>query len=65
MEDLNVTAARTAMVGDSSNDILAGKGAGVVTIGCSFGYGVPDEIADADYRIGTFPEILELPIFKR
>jgi phosphoglycolate phosphatase len=65
MEDLSVTVSQTVMVGDSSNDIIAGKGAGVVTIGCSYGYGEPCEIADADFRIDTFPEILDLPIFRR
>jgi phosphoglycolate phosphatase len=63
MEELGVTAAQTAMVGDSSNDILAGKGAEVVTIGCSYGYGDISEIQDADYRIDRFPELLDLPLF--
>jgi phosphoglycolate phosphatase len=65
MEELSVTSSETVMVGDSSNDIIAGKGAGVVTVGCSYGYGGPEEITDADYRIDAFPEILDLPIFKR
>jgi phosphoglycolate phosphatase len=65
MEDLSVTASQTVMVGDSSNDIIAGRGAGVVTIGCSYGYGDPSELADADYCIDAFPEILDLPIFRR
>jgi phosphoglycolate phosphatase len=63
MADCGVTAAETAMVGDSSNDIIAGKGAGVITIGCSYGYGDISEIQDADYRIDRFPELLDLPIF--
>jgi phosphoglycolate phosphatase len=60
MEDLNVTAPHTLMVGDSVNDIAAGKGAGLVTIGCSYGYGGPEEIAGADYSINSFPELLGL-----
>jgi len=64
MEELSVSAPETVMVGDSSNDIIAGKGARVVTIGCSYGYGDRSEIADADYRIDVFPEILDLPIFR-
>ena len=65
MEELSVTAPETVMVGDSSNDIIAGKGAGVLTIGCSYGYGDTVEIADADYRIKSFPELLGLPVFNK
>jgi phosphoglycolate phosphatase len=63
MADCGVTATETVIVGDSSNDIMAGKGAGVVTIGCTYGYGEISEIEDADYRIGRFPEFLDLPWF--
>jgi phosphoglycolate phosphatase len=65
MADCGVAAPETAMVGDSSNDIIAGKGAGVITIGCSYGYGDISEIEDADYRIDRFPELLHLPLFKK
>jgi phosphoglycolate phosphatase len=54
----------TAMVGDSINDIAAGLGAGVVTIGCRYGYGEPAELADADYRIDAFAELLGLPLLR-
>jgi phosphoglycolate phosphatase len=63
LADAGVTAAETVIVGDSSNDIIAGKGAGVVTIGCTYGYGEPDELAGADYRIDRFAEIIDLPLF--
>jgi phosphoglycolate phosphatase len=65
MADLGMTAEEAVMVGDSSNDIIAGKGAGVVTIGCSYGYGDIMEVEDADYLIGNFPELPDLPIFRR
>ena len=65
MEELGVTAAETSMVGDSCNDILAGKGAGVLTIGCTYGYGEKIELADADYRVDNFAELLDLPLFTR
>ncbi len=55
-----VSAAETVMIGDSENDILAGKGAGAMTVGCTYGYGDLSELADADYRIDNFAEILEL-----
>jgi len=65
MEELGVKAAETIMVGDSSNDIIAGKGAGVVTIGCTYGYGDMDELTGADYRIDRFVELTGLPLFDR
>jgi phosphoglycolate phosphatase len=63
MADLGFVPGETAMVGDSSNDIIAGKGAGVVTVGCSYGYGDISEIQDADYRVDSFPELIDLPLF--
>lgn len=65
MADLGATSAETVMVGDSSNDIIAGKGAGVVTIGCSYGYGEMSELDGADYRIDRFAALLELPLFRK
>jgi phosphoglycolate phosphatase len=62
MADCGVTAAETAIVGDSSNDMIAGKGAGVVTIGCTYGYGELEELAGADYRIDRFAELKDLPL---
>ncbi|HEY5974041.1 MAG TPA: HAD-IIIA family hydrolase, partial [Geobacteraceae bacterium] len=39
MRHFGVSQAGTVMVGDSINDIAAGNGAGVITVGCTFGYG--------------------------
>src|SRR6185369_15720406 len=50
----------TVMVGDSINDIAAGRDAGIRTIGCSFGYGEPSELADATFIINSFSELLKL-----
>jgi len=63
MADCGVTATETVIVGDSSNDIMAGKGAGVVTIGCTYGYGDLSELTDADYRVDRFAELIDLPLF--
>ncbi len=41
MEDLNVSAHETAMIGDSDTDILTGRNAGVLTCGVSYGFGAP------------------------
>jgi len=65
LSDFGAAAGETVMVGDSINDIAAGKGAGVTTVGCTFGYGEPDELTNADYRIDSFPELAGLPFFSR
>ena len=51
------------MVGDSINDIAAGKGAGVITVGCDFGYGDEEELAGADYRVGSIADVLAIASF--
>lgn len=61
LKDLGVPRERALMVGDSINDIAAGKAAGLITIGCTFGYGDMEEIGGADYLIDSLPELLELP----
>jgi phosphoglycolate phosphatase len=62
LRDLGVSPERAVMVGDSINDIAAGQAAGIATIGCTFGYGDLAEIEDADYLIGSLPELLQLPL---
>ncbi len=63
MAEYGMHAAGTVIVGDSSNDIIAGREAGVVTVGCTYGYGDLSELADADYQANSFAEILDLPLF--
>lgn len=46
------------MVGDSDLDIAAGKGAGVKTVGVTYGYRDRSFLGDADYIIGR---IVDLP----
>ncbi len=62
LADFSVPAEHALMVGDSINDIAAGKGAGITTVGCRYGYGDDGDIIDADYRITALPGLLELPI---
>ncbi|KAF0220267.1 MAG: phosphoglycolate [Geobacteraceae bacterium] len=64
LRDLKTTAKEAAIVGDSINDIAAGRSAGIMTVGCSYGYGEAAEIATADYRIDAFSDLLRLPLFK-
>ena len=47
MERLDVQPSRTVMVGDSTSDILAGKAAGTITCGVTYGYGKPEDIRGA------------------
>lgn len=60
MKQFGCSAAETVMVGDSINDVQAGKAAGVFTIGCDYGYGPRHELDDADRVIGSFPEIMNV-----
>jgi phosphoglycolate phosphatase len=62
VRDFGVVPADAVMVGDSINDIEAGRGAGTVTVGCTWGYGDISELAEADCRIDRFAELMELPL---
>lgn len=65
LKGFGVPAAECVMVGDSVNDIAAGGGAGVWTVGCSYGYGELSELDEAHYRVPDFPSLLELPFAQR
>jgi HAD superfamily hydrolase (TIGR01509 family) len=58
---LGVEPGRTLFVGDGPNDILAGRGAGAVTVAVSFGFH-PEEAraAGPDHVIEAMPELLAL-----
>ena len=62
LKEFKVGNRECVIVGDSINDMAAGAGAGVVTVGCSYGYGDSSELADADYLVHDFPSLLGLPI---
>ena len=49
LERLGIAAHDAVMVGDSINDVLAGQQAGVTTIGCAWGYGRMEDMAEADH----------------
>ena len=63
LDRMGLSPAEAVMVGDSINDIAAGQGAGVPTVGCSYGYGEAAELAGADHCIAALPELLGLPFF--
>jgi phosphoglycolate phosphatase len=56
------SADETIMVGDSINDVAAGVAAGVFTVGCTYGYGAPEELAAAAVQIRAFAELQALPL---
>ncbi len=64
MRDFAACGGETMMVGDSINDIAAGKGAGVITVGCTYGYGDSAELAGADFLLADFPGLLGLPVLR-
>lgn len=63
MTSLGFTPDATVMVGDSVNDMAAGIAAGVLTVGCTWGYGDDAELAEADWLIDTISALLSLPPF--
>lgn len=62
LKEFGVAARESAMVGDSINDISAGGGAGVITVGCSYGYGDSSELSGAEFVVPDFTSLLALPI---
>ena len=61
-EQWNLQPNQVLMVGDSKNDILAGKSAEVATLGLSYGYNYGEPIADSkpDATSANFDEILTI-----
>lgn len=57
MEGFGINGSEIFMVGDSINDIQAGKQAGIATIGCSWGYGAPGELQEADHLAASCTEV--------
>ena len=67
LEIMDAPAERTLLIGDTDNDILAGKGAGVRTCGVTYGYG-PEDVLQAlhpDFIIDHPEELLEIVLFKK
>jgi phosphoglycolate phosphatase len=61
-EKLNIPISKTAIVGDSKNDILAGKNAGIKTIAVTHGYNFGEDIKkyNPDIIINTLKELKEI-----
>lgn len=60
MTERGAPPAETLMVGDSTNDVLAGQAAGVVTCGVTYGLGAEGFAEHSpDFTIDRFPELFE------
>ena len=57
IRDMGFNPDETVMVGDSINDIQAGRLAGIATIGCTWGYGGPDELLQADHMAASSRDV--------
>ena len=60
MDRFDIPPADAVMVGDSINDIQAGRGAGITTIGCTWGYGGPEELREADLLAASCGEVADI-----
>ena len=57
LADLAIDPKDAVMVGDTKGDVDAGQANGMATIGVTWGYGTPDEVAEAD---AVFSSALEI-----
>ena len=57
IDRLGIASNEAFMVGDSINDIQAGKQAGIATIGCTWGYGDLNELQGADHQAASCKEV--------
>jgi len=54
--------ARTVVVGDRRGDVDAGRAAGARTVGCLYGFGDPEELEAADWKVDGPEGWLTLPL---
>ena len=48
------------MVGDRASDLEGARGAGVFFIGCLYGYGAAEEVAEADFLVREVKDLAAL-----
>ena len=60
LERLHGTAEEALVAGDMAYDIDMGRNAGTKTCGVTYGNGTRDELANADYVIDDFAELLDI-----
>lgn len=61
VDSIGADLSSTIMIGDSINDFQAASSAGIVSIGCNFGYGYQWELETANFRIDSMNDLLPLP----
>ena len=57
LKDFAIDPRDAVMVGDTKGDVDAGEANGMATIGVTYGYGTPEEVAAADVVFGSAVEI--------
>ena len=57
LKDFGIDPKDAVMVGDTKGDVDAGKANGMATIGVTYGYGTPEEVAAADVVFSSAGEI--------
>lgn len=57
LEKRAISAAESVLVGDTKGDVEAGKANQMMTIGVTYGYGTPEEVASADFVFNTAADI--------
>ena len=60
LEKLGFNASRALVVGDTIFDIRMGRNAGTKTCGVTYGNGSRESLAEADWVIDDFSELLEI-----
>ena len=62
LEQIQLPAAQVVMVGDTAADLQAGKAAGTLTCGATYGYGSIEEIqaTQPDFTVNSFTQFLDL-----
>ncbi len=61
LEETGTRSGEAVIVGDSINDVLAGRGSGVEVVGAGYGLGARDfSLHPPDHLIDTFPELFEI-----
>ncbi len=59
MQDLNIKPEEAVMVGDSDNDVIAGKNAGINTCFCTYGYSALFK-SKADFTIDSPIQLIDI-----
>lgn len=60
LSNQGVLASEAAFIADTATDFEAARQAEITSIACSWGYGEEHELAEADRRVDSFEELVEL-----